>query len=57
MPQGTRRPSRHAGDGDLLVSKRYAAVHELLKVWEDLNRGDAWREVATTGSDQARAPS
>ena len=29
-------------------------VHELLKVWEDFNRGETWREVSATGSDQAR---
>lgn len=30
-------------------------VHELLRVWEDFNRGETWREVSATGSDQARA--
>jgi hypothetical protein len=30
-------------------------VHELLTVWEDFNRGETWREVSATGSDQARA--
>ncbi|MEW1857473.1 hypothetical protein AB0268_12575 [Pseudarthrobacter oxydans] len=29
-------------------------VHELLRVWEDFNRGETWREVSATGSDQAR---
>jgi hypothetical protein len=31
-------------------------VHELLRVWEDFNRGETWREVSATGSSgQARA--
>lgn len=30
-------------------------VHELLRVWEDFSRGETWREVSATGSDQARA--
>ena len=29
-------------------------IHELLKVWEDFNSGETWREVSVTGSDQAR---
>jgi len=29
-------------------------VHQLLKVWEDFNSGETWREVSATGSDQAR---
>ncbi|MGN7251445.1 MULTISPECIES: hypothetical protein [unclassified Arthrobacter] len=29
-------------------------IHELLKVWEDFNSGETWREVSATGSDQAR---
>ncbi|MET3934817.1 hypothetical protein [Arthrobacter sp. OAP107] len=29
-------------------------VRELLKVWEDFNRGETWREISATGSDQAR---
>ena len=29
-------------------------VHELLRVWEDFNRGETWRGVSATGSDQAR---
>ena len=29
-------------------------VHELLKLWEDFNRGETWGEVSATGSDQAR---
>ncbi|GAB5078417.1 hypothetical protein [Arthrobacter sp. AD-310] len=29
-------------------------MHELLKVWEDFNSGETWREVSATGSDQAR---
>lgn len=30
-------------------------VHELFKVWEAFNRGETWRDVSATGSDQARA--
>src|SRR6478735_4508196 len=30
-------------------------IHELLKVWEDFNRGETRREISATGSDQARA--
>ncbi len=30
-------------------------IDELLKVWEDFNRGETWREISVTGSDQARA--
>jgi hypothetical protein len=30
-------------------------VHELLKVWEDFNNGETWREASATGSDAARA--
>lgn len=29
-------------------------IHELLKVWEDFNSGETWREVSATGSDHAR---
>ncbi|WP_180987303.1 helix-turn-helix domain-containing protein [Arthrobacter sp. AFG20] len=29
-------------------------IHELLKVWEDFNRGETWREISATGSGQAR---
>ena len=29
-------------------------VHELLRVWEDFNRGETWREVSFSGSDEAR---
>ena len=30
-------------------------VHELLRVWEDFNNGETWREASATGSNQARA--
>ncbi|MGX5716768.1 hypothetical protein [Arthrobacter sp. MAHUQ-56] len=29
-------------------------IHELLRVWEDFNRGETWRETSAIGSDQAR---
>ncbi|MBT8163770.1 MULTISPECIES: hypothetical protein [Arthrobacter] len=30
-------------------------IHAVLKVWEDFNRGETWREVSASGSDQVRA--
>jgi hypothetical protein len=29
-------------------------VHKRLRVWEDFNRAETWREVSATGSGQAR---
>ena len=29
-------------------------VHELIRVWEDFNRGETWREMSATGNGQAR---
>ncbi len=45
-------------DGDLgSVEQALSSgnIHELLKVWEDFNRGETWREISATGNDQARA--
>lgn len=44
------------GDGESIEQVLSSGdVHELLRVWEDFNRGETWREVSATGSDQARA--
>ncbi|HEY3572804.1 MAG TPA: hypothetical protein VGK98_03140 [Arthrobacter sp.] len=43
-------------DGDAASVERALSsgdIHELLKVWEDFNSGETWREVSATGSDQA----
>jgi hypothetical protein len=43
-------------DGDAASVERALSsgdIHGLLKVWEDFNSGETWREVSATGSDQA----